>query len=156
MAIDENGRQAAALRTSISSYVGTATLAVIGGGVALFTYIQQSFAPPGLFYVCMALGAGLLVISFILGGRGASSTAAALADGTWSIATSKPAFNWQAILTLLGLLAVMAAAGLGTTAPVRVVRDPCVAVLSSDLSRSPVEGRQLRRDLATCEAPGNR
>lgn len=150
----QDERQAAALKTSISSYVGTATLAVIGGGVALFTYIQQNFVPGGLFYLCIALGALLLVVSFILGGRGADATARALATGAWSTETSKSEFNGQAVFTLLGLIFVLGAAVLGATAPPRVVKDPCVGLLSSDLSKSRPHLDQLRQDLAVCKSSG--
>ena len=40
---NDDQRQAAVLKAGTSNYVGTATLAVLAGGVALFTYIQQNF-----------------------------------------------------------------------------------------------------------------
>src|SRR6266699_509715 len=75
----EDERQAALMKTSISSYVGTATLAVLAGGVALFTYIQQNFKASAIFYVLVAVTLATLVLSFILGGRGTNTTAETLA-----------------------------------------------------------------------------
>jgi hypothetical protein len=51
----DDERQAALMKTSISNYVGTATLAMIAGGVALFTYIQQNFKASAGFYVLVAI-----------------------------------------------------------------------------------------------------
>jgi hypothetical protein len=109
---DDNSRQAAALKVSISSYVGTATLALIAGGVALYTYVQQNFSPSIGFYLPMLLAVVALVISFVLGGKGANSTATELAKGTWTKDTKTKSFNWQAILVLIGLCLMLIAAAL--------------------------------------------
>lgn len=78
---NENQRQAAVVKVGISNYVGTATLAVLAGGVALFTYFQQNFNVSDLFYAFTAGAAVLLVVSLYLGGQGASSLADNLRQG---------------------------------------------------------------------------
>ncbi|MBV9452355.1 MAG: hypothetical protein JO345_41360 [Streptosporangiaceae bacterium] len=77
--------------------------------MALFTYIQQNFKFSGVFYGFTAAAAVLLIASFFVGGRGAAKTANELAKGTWKTSTKIEAFNWQAILTLAGPLALIIA-----------------------------------------------
>jgi len=150
---DDNQRQAATIKVSISNYVGTAALAMLAGAVALFTYIQQNFNPSVTFYVLMLLSVIALVASFFAGGKGANSTADAVAKGTWSDTTKTTAYNVQAILTLAGLVLVLAAAAVGTTlsAP-PAKKDPCVTLLTIQLAKPHPELAQLRQELAACEA----
>jgi len=131
---DENQRQAAAVKVGISNYVGTATLAVLAGGVALFTYFQQNFNVSDVFYGFTVGAAGLLVVSLFLGGRGASSLADKVAKGTWT-GQKTGEFNWQAILALAGTVALLVAVVLGTTShrTTTPTKDPCVALLSSEV-----------------------
>ena len=152
---NENEQQAAVLKVGISNYVGTATLAVLAGGVALFTYIQQNFKVSSVFYVFTAAAAVLLITSFFVGGRGAAKTANELARGTWKAGTKIEAFNWQAILTLLGTVALIVATAVGTSShrPTTTTRqNPCAALLSHQLARPHPHLGQLRRELAVCEA----
>jgi hypothetical protein len=147
---DDNQRQSATLKVSISNYVGTATLALIAGAVALFTFIQQNYNLPWFFYLFMLLALATLVASFISGGLGADSTVKAVASGDWSKKT--PAFNIQAILTLFGLIFILVAAGLGLTSSHVVIKDPCVKLLSTQLAMPNPDIPKLRRELAVCEA----
>ena len=152
---DENERQAAVLKVGISNYVGTATLAVLAGGVALFTYIQHNFNPSVVFYGFTAAAAVLLIASFFVGGRGAAKTANELATGTWKKNTRNRAVNWQALLTLVGTVVLMAATAVGTSSqhrPTTTAKDPCVALLSRELAGPHPDLGQLRKDLALCEA----
>lgn len=149
---NENERQAAILKVGISNYVGTATLAVLAGGVALFTYIQQNFKVSGVFYGFTAAAAVLLIASFFVGGRGAAKTANELAKGTWRASTKITAFNWQAILTLAGTLALIIATAVGTGSHQTTTQDPCVKLLSGQLARPHPNLCQLRQELAICEA----
>lgn len=96
------------------------------------------------------MGVVALVASIYLGGQGANTTAYTLAAGTWKN-DPLPEFNWPAIRTLAGLILILAAAFLGTASPPHRVPDPCVSVLSADLSKSHPDIQQLRRDLATCQ-----
>lgn len=100
--------QAASMKVGTSHYVATSALAVIGGASALYTYISQTFEPSTGFYVLMVLGLVALVLSIILGGRGADDATAAVATGSWSFSTGADVFNLQAILTLVGLVLVLA------------------------------------------------
>jgi hypothetical protein len=150
---DDNQRQAAAIKVSISNYVGTAALAMLAGAVALFTYIQQNFNPSVVFYILILLSVISLVASFFAGGKGANSTATAVAQGTWSHQTKTNAYNLQAILTLAGLVLVLTSAAVGTTlsAP-PAKKDPCVTLLSAQLEKPHPDLAQLRQELAVCEA----
>jgi hypothetical protein len=150
---DDNGRQAAAIKVSISNYVGTAALAMLAGAVALFTYIQQNFNPSVLFYVLILLSVIALVAGIVAGGKGADSTADEVAKGTWNQDTTTPAYNVQSILTLAGLVLVLAAAGVGTTLSAPPAKpDACVTLLSTQLAAPHPCLTQLRQELAVCEA----
>jgi hypothetical protein len=149
---DENERQAALIKTSISSYVGTATLAVLAGAVALFTYIQQSLKPSIVFYFLILIAVIALIVSFILGGKGANATAKSLADGTWTKDSKTSAFNWQAVLTLVGVVFLIAATAVGTIPSIHpATKDPCVALLSRELAKPRPDLRQLKKELNICE-----
>jgi hypothetical protein len=150
---DDNQRQAAAIKVSISNYVGTAALAMLAGAVALFTYVQQNFNPSASFYVLILLAVIALVGSLFAGGKGANSTATALAQGTWDDKTKTKAYSRQAVLTLAGLVLVLAAAGVGTTLSVPPAKkDACVTLLSTQLGKPHPNLTQLRQELAICEA----
>jgi hypothetical protein len=149
----ENERQAAVLKAGISTYVGTATLAVLAGGVALFTYVQQNFNVSGVFYGFTATAGVLLILSFMAGGKGANTTAEKLANGTWKKGTETPEFNLQAVLTLLGTVALVVATVVGTSSHrLTTTKDPCVALLSRELAMPHPDLEQLRKELALCEA----
>jgi hypothetical protein len=149
---NENERQGATLKVGISNYVGTASLALIAGAVVLFTYIQQFYRLSWVFYLFMMLALAALVVSFIFGGWGSNSTAKAVANGTWSGGTQTTDFNLQAILTLVGLLLLLVAAGLGLTSSHLVTEDPCVKFISTQLAKPNPNIPQLRNELAICEA----
>ncbi len=117
MTTDENERSQANMKVSISNYVGTATLAVIAGAVALYTFILQNYSPRWYFYVATIAGLVSLVASFIVGGRGANSVADRVGRAEWAAASKTWEFNAQAILTMLGLVLVIVAAFLGNAAP---------------------------------------
>lgn len=150
---NENQRQAAVVKVGISNYVGTATLAVLAGGVALFTYFQQNFNVSDLFYAFTAGAAVLLVVSLYLGGQGASSLADKVAAGTWTGQKTEE-FNWQAIFALAGTVVLVVAVALGTSShrTTTTTKDPCVALLSSELAMPHPDLKQLRNELTLCEA----
>ena len=152
MTTSDNERQGALIKASISSYVGTATLAVLAGGVALFTYIQQNFQVSASFYSLMALAAIVLVGSFIAGGKGANTTAGQVAAGTWTKDTKTRAFNWQALLTLAGMIILIIATAVGTSShrPTKT-KDPCVTLLSHQLAKPHPNIGRLRKELSICE-----
>jgi amino acid transporter len=101
------------MKVGISNYVASAALAVIGGAAALYTYISQTFNPPTGFDLLMLAALACLVISIVLGGRGADDATAAVANDTWTMSSSGRAFELQAVLTLLGLILVLIATFVG-------------------------------------------
>ncbi|HEX5762165.1 MAG TPA: hypothetical protein VFY04_03480 [Solirubrobacterales bacterium] len=112
-----NQLQAASMHVAISNYVGSATLAVLAGATALFTYLSQAFSVGAAFYLLMAGGALLLVISLFAGGRGAQETARLVNSGRWGADPKVDAFSWQAALAIAGLVVVLAGAAVGLAAP---------------------------------------
>ena len=153
MTISDDQRQAASLKVGITTYVGSATLALIGGAAALFTYVQQNFVASIGFYFLMSLSVLVLVASFVLGGKGANATVAKLAEGSWTAATKISEFNSQAILTLIGLVLILVAIVFGTLSPLRQAqKDPCNTMMVTQLSSPHVDVTQLSRDVAACES----
>jgi amino acid transporter len=146
----DNLVQAGVLKVGLSNYVATAALAVLAGAVALFSFVQQNYNPTTSFYVVFILAIGALVLSIIVGGRGAAGIVNGIAAGTWNNSRTG-IFNAQAILTLAGLCLVLGATWLGTTSPEHRTADPCIAVLSTDLAASNLDDQQLRHDLAMCK-----
>jgi hypothetical protein len=114
--MDESQRQAAAIKASISTYVATATLAVLAGALGLFTWITQAFTPPALFYVFMGAAVVLLVASIVVGGDGQDELVAKVANDEWKNDPINQ-FSWQSGLTLLALICVVVATGIGATSP---------------------------------------
>jgi hypothetical protein len=111
--MDENERQAAPIKVTISNYVATAALGVIAGGAVLYTYVSQTFVVPTGFHVLMLTAVAVLVSSIVLGGIGSDTIADQIAHGDWTKDTHLRSFNCQAILTLCGLLLVLAATVVG-------------------------------------------
>jgi hypothetical protein len=111
--MDEADRQAAATKVTISNGVATAALAVIAGAAALYTYVSQTFEPPATFQVLMLIAVVALVVSIVLGGLGSNEMANRIATGADSLQVRS--FNTQALLTLAGLLLVLAATAVGAS-----------------------------------------
>jgi hypothetical protein len=132
----DNERVAAGIKVGISNYVASASLAVLAGALALYTYLSQNFEPPWSFQALMITAALALVASIALGGDGADATVAKVASDAWHN-DSTWQFNWQAILTLLALLLLIAATAVGATAP-RATDEP-----PRELSRIAAELRRL-------------
>lgn len=145
----EEERQAATLKVGISNYVGSAALAIIAGGIALYTYISQTFDVALGFDVLMFVALGALVIAIFLGGLGSDQLSAHLAAGTWTKDTRGQLYNFQALLTLLGLLLVLIASIIGVSAEQRSQStDRRLDRLTGDIARLEV---QLRNQSATVE-----
>ncbi len=59
----------------------------------------------------------------------------------------------QAVLTLLGTVALVVATVVGTSSHrLTTTKDPCVALLSRELTMPHPDLEQLRQELALCEA----
>jgi hypothetical protein len=146
--------EAASIKVGISNYVGSATLAVIGGAIAVFTYVQANFSVTPQFYWLFGAAVASSVLSLIVGGRAANTTAEAVATKSWKNATSKSMYNFQAISSLLGLGLLVVATLIGTTAPPIVHKDPCLVLVSGELARPSPDTHQVSVDLAACERAG--
>jgi len=122
---NENERQAATMKVGISTYVATATLALLAGTLGIFGYVKQNFQSGGVFQGLVVTAIAILVLSIILGGRGANQTAEMVASGSWVSGTSNGNFNGQAISTVVGLLLVIVAAFVGINSkPVTTMSPP--------------------------------
>jgi hypothetical protein len=114
--LNNDQRTAATIPAGISNYVASAALAVLAGATALFTYVSQQFDAPSVFDWVMGIGAGILVLAIFLGGVGSAQLTRQIAAGSWDSATQIKPYNWQAGLTLVGLLLVLGATVIGTSA----------------------------------------
>lgn len=110
----EDRRQAASLLTSLSSYVMTATLAVLGAQAVVTTFVIENRTNLGLFYWISGIAVVSLALSIILGGLGINEIIRAGATGGWKIDTKSGRFNKQAVLALFGAILVVVSAFLGT------------------------------------------
>jgi hypothetical protein len=114
--LTDDQRTAATIPAGISNYVASAALAVLAGATALFTYVSQQFDAPSSFDWVMVFGAGALVVGIFLGGVGSAKLTRKIAAGTWNPDNRIGAYNCQAIFTLVGLVLVLIATAIGTTA----------------------------------------
>jgi hypothetical protein len=107
---DEDVRQSANISVAISNYVATAALGVLAGSVVLFTYVSGAFALEAGFYWLIGAGVVSLVASIFVGGRGSAAVAKAVGRAEYHPNEKSESYNWQAILTLLGLVLVLISA----------------------------------------------
>jgi hypothetical protein len=99
-----------------------------------------------------------LVFSFDLGGKGANKIAKAVAGGTWKTDTSTPSFDWQAKLTMLGLVLLLIAGVVGSLESRMPTKDPCVSGKILKGWRAPTAPlacsmRNARTDVSRIETP---
>jgi hypothetical protein len=111
----DDRRQAGALAVSLSSYVSTASLAVLAGAFAIFTYVSQNFQLDLSFYIPITLTALLLVASIFAGGKGSAWVIDRIANGEWTPKPRNRCYNNQALLTLFGLVFLMVATVFGVS-----------------------------------------
>ena len=110
----EDTRAAASLVASLSSYVITATLAVLGAEAVIVTFVFDKRTDLTGFYVFSGIAVVSLVASIVLGCAGVYEIASRGRTGEWVIKTRRGKFNAQAVLALVGLIAVVISAFLGT------------------------------------------
>jgi hypothetical protein len=106
----EDRRAAASLVATLSSYVITAALAVLGAQAVITTFVLDRREELTLFYVLGGLGAAMLVLSVLIGCAGIYEIAAAGSGGDWKVTTRRGKFNLQAICALVGTVLVIASA----------------------------------------------
>ncbi len=109
----EDARAAAGLVVSLSSYVVTAALAVLGAQAVVVTFILDKRTHLMPFYITTGLGGLALISSVIVGGWGIYEIAVAGAKGRWTVRTKGGKFNMQSVLALLGAILVVTSAFLG-------------------------------------------
>jgi hypothetical protein len=113
----EDRRTASSLVTTLSSYLITAALAVLGAQAVLTTFVIDKREHLIWFYLVGGLGTVALVGSIALGGAGAYEIIAAGSRGDWKITTRGSKFNVQTWLALIGTILVIASAFLGDAKP---------------------------------------
>jgi hypothetical protein len=113
----DDRRAASSLVTTLSSYVITAALAVLGAQAVLATFVIDRREHLTSFYVVGGFGTAALVGSIIIGGAGVYEIISAGARGDWRITTRGGKFNIQAWLALIGTILVIASAFLGDAKP---------------------------------------
>jgi hypothetical protein len=113
----DDRRAASALVTTLSSYIITAALAVLGAQAVLTTFVIDKREHLTAFYIVGGCGATALVLSIIAGGAGTYEIITAGARGDWKVTTRGGKFNIQAVLALIGTILVVASAFLGDAKP---------------------------------------
>jgi hypothetical protein len=113
----DDRRAASSLVTTLSGYIMTAALAVLGAQAVLATFVTDKREHLTSFYVVGGFGTAALVGSVIVGGMGVGEIIGAGARGDWKIKTRGSKFNIQAYLALIGTILVIASAFLGDSKP---------------------------------------
>jgi hypothetical protein len=111
----EDRRAASNLVISLSSYVMSAGLAVLGAQAVVATFVVDKRDDLDVFYVVSVAATTCLVLSIIIGGRGMYEIIGKGAKGDWRIRTERGHFNKQALLVLVGTIFVVLSAFLGHT-----------------------------------------
>jgi hypothetical protein len=140
----EDRRTAAGLTTTLSSYVITATLAVLGAQAVLTTFVIDRREHLASFYAVGGTGTALLITSIIFGGLGIDEIISGGFAGDWKIRTRGGKFNIQSWMALIGTILVVASAFLGDPKPPRSDSANSSRKLVSAISASPVSGAQAR------------
>jgi hypothetical protein len=130
----EDRRAAANIVVTLSGYVITAALAVLGAQAVVTTFVLDKREHLTWFYVVPGVGAALLVLSIILGGKGIGEIVKSGAGGSWTTHTRYRKFNLQSICALAGTVLVVASAFLGDTKPSNPSNPPSRAGLPHDLT----------------------
>jgi hypothetical protein len=136
----EDRRAASSLIVSLSTYVTTASLAILAVEAAIATFVLDQRTELTFFYVLAGLGAFFLVLSVYLGGRGIDELSVAGHKGRWEVRTKSGLFGWQSSLALAGLVFVLASAFTGeakeqTPDPLVSNLEQRVASLESQVAR---------------------
>ena len=155
---DEDKRAAVNIETSLSSYLMTAALAVIGAEAAVLTFVLDKREKLGSFYFVSGLGFLLLVASIYHGGRGIMEVYKNGFAGKWGVQTSKRDFNRQAILSLLGVILVFASVVVAMCIATPKPQKPSLAATCDSLKMGLPELKEelsaLRSQFAAQEARG--
>jgi hypothetical protein len=115
--VEEDQRTASGFVVTLSGYVMTAALAVLGAQAVVATFAMDRREHLGFFYAASALGAAALVSSIVVGGKGISEIIARGWAGDWQVRTRRGMFKLQSWLALAGAALVVLSAFLGDTKP---------------------------------------
>lgn len=88
-------RAASNLTTTLSGYLITAALAVLGGQAIVVTFVIDKRNELEAFYAVSAVGTASLVCSIILGGAGIYEIVQAGARGEWKVSTKGGKFIFK-------------------------------------------------------------
>jgi hypothetical protein len=111
----EDLRQASSLTTSLSGYVMTATLAVLGAQAVVVTFVVTNRTDLTWFLFTSMAALVAFVGSLVMGGQGIYELIKGGAKGEWGIRTRKKKFEWQSALALAGAVLLVWSAFLGQT-----------------------------------------
>jgi hypothetical protein len=113
----EDRRAAVEIKMSLSSYLISAALTVLGVQVALITFVLDKRESLLFFGVVSVAGALLLVASMFVGGKGITEAYKKGFAGNWQVTSTQGQFSLQAALALAGVFCVAWSAFLGRTQP---------------------------------------
>jgi hypothetical protein len=144
----EDQRNAAAIYTSLSSYVMTASLGVVAAQAALATFVLDKRDHLAGFYACMIAGLAASVVSIVFGGKGIAAIASGGFDGRWSLKPKGDSFNKQATFCLLGMMLLLASVFTGRPKPENPGADQ-IQRLSTTIMQQQAQIEDLKAKCAT-------
>ncbi|AEP29709.1 hypothetical protein [Brumicola nitratireducens] len=110
MALNEDNRAASGLMTNLSGFIITANLSMLAVQGASYAFVANESEQTSLGYnVLSVLAFCCFVVSIIVGGKGITETAVALAKSSWTIKTATKKFNFQAIVSFFGVVLFLVA-----------------------------------------------
>lgn len=108
MPTDEDKRAAVAIEASLSSYLMTAVLAIIGAQAVIIGLVLDKKEHLVVFAALSLAAFACLLTSFYLGGDGVAELYKTGYAGNWTIQTTGRKFNKQTVLALAGTGLVLA------------------------------------------------
>lgn len=107
MATDDDRRAAVAIEASLSSYLMTAVLAIIGAQAVIIGLVLDKKEHLTVFTVLSVAAFISLLSSFYYGGRGIAELYKTGYNGNWTIQTTGRKFSKQTFLALAGTVLVL-------------------------------------------------
>jgi hypothetical protein len=101
---EEDKRDAVNIGVNLSNQLITTSLALIAVVGAAMTFIMQQKEVGFWFYCCSIISFFSLLSSIFCGGRGINTARNNGFKGNWTISEGKDWFDWQAKLTLVGVI----------------------------------------------------
>lgn len=110
MTLNDDNRAASSLMTNLSGFIIMANLSMLAIQGASYVFVAGESNQATLSYNILSVLAFLCFITSIIGGsKGITETATALSNSSWTIKTATNKFNFQAIISLLGVLLFLVA-----------------------------------------------